>query len=86
MIVLGFLLGLVIILQAFILIGICRKNFKLNEIDARVSNLYDLVVTGIGTNMERTTKILDLLSKMTDKKKHKKKKGAKFYADNESES
>lgn len=85
-IVLALLLGIVIILQIFILVGICRKNFKLNVIGAQVSNLYDLVVTGIGTNMERTTKILDLLSKMTDKKKHKKKKGAKFYADNESES
>lgn len=82
MVVLGFLLGLIIILQIFILIGICRKNFKLNEIDARVSNLNDLLVTGVGTNMERTTEILNLLSKMTKKKK--KKKGVDIYVDNES--
>lgn len=81
MIVLGLLLGLIIILQIFILISTCRKNYKLDMIEAEVSNLYDLVVTGIGTNTERTTKILDLLSKMADKKKHKKKKD-KIYADN----
>lgn len=85
MTVLGFFLGLVIILQLFVLIGICRTNYKLNEINARVSNLNDLLVSGIGSNMERTTTMLNLLSKMT-KKKHKKKKGVKFYADNESES
>lgn len=86
MVVLGLLLGLIIILQIFILIGICRKNYKLDEIGALVSNLYDLAVTDISTNMERTTTILNLLSKMTDKKKHKKKKGENFYADNEPES
>lgn len=75
-------LGLIIVLQMFILIGICRKNYKLDKIDAEVSNLYDFVVTSVGTNTERTNRMVDLLSKMTDKKKHKKKKD-KIYADNE---
>lgn len=92
MIVLGFLLGLVIILQAFILIGICRKNNKLNELETKISVLNDLIVPAIGANAENTiriTRILDTLAdnliKMVDKqKKHKKKKGDVFYADNES--
>lgn len=86
--IIGFFLAIIILLQIFILVGTCRKNYKLDkldEIDARVSKLNDLLVPGIGINMERTTTILDLLSKMT-KKKHKKKKGETFYADNESES
>lgn len=94
MIVLGLLLGLIIILQAFILFGICRKNFKLDLIGAEVSKLCDLIIPAIGTNMENYAHVCDLL-KIIDmeisvekehKKKHKKKKGAKFYADNEPES
>lgn len=93
MTVLGFFLGLVIILQLFVLIGICRTNYKLNEIESRVSNLYDLVVTATGMNSENTIKIIHILDQLADavidlqgKKKHKKKKGNVFYADNESES
>lgn len=89
MIVLGFLLGLVIILQAFILIGICRKNFKLDVIATEVSRLSDLIVPAIGANMENYAHIVDQLndaisetsSKKKHKKKHKKMKG-KIYADN----
>jgi hypothetical protein len=89
-----FLLGLVIILQTLVLIGICRTNYKLNELDSTVSALNDLIVPAIGANAENTiriTRILDALAdnliKMVDKqKKHKKKKGDVIYADNEPES
>lgn len=89
MIVLGFLLGLVIILQAFVLIGICRKNFKLDVIATEVSRLNDLIVPAIGANMENYAHITDQLNdvneKISGKKKHKKKKGDKFYAGNGTE-
>lgn len=79
MIVLGFFLGLIIILQIFILISTCRKNYKLDLIGGEVSTLCDVVIPAIGTNMEISVE-------KKHKKKHKKKKGEKFYADNESES
>lgn len=47
MIAIGVFLAIIILLQIFILVGICRKNYKLNEIDARVLNLNDLLVTGM---------------------------------------
>ena len=93
MTVLGFFLGLVIILQLFVLIGICRTNYKLEELDATVSRLNDLIVPAIGINSENTIKIIRILDQLADavidlqgKKKHKKKKGDVIYADNEPES
>lgn len=94
MVVLGLLLGLIIILQIFTLIGTCRKNYKLDLIGAEVSKLCDLIIPAIGTNMKNYTHIMDQLTdidteisgKKKHKKKHKKKKGDTFYADNESES
>lgn len=96
MIVLGFLLGLVIILQAFILIGICRKNFKLDVIATEVSRLSDLIVPAISMNVTDMKDIKRNIGIMSDvvietngrlkkHKKHKKKKGDTFYADNEPE-
>lgn len=83
MIILGFLLGLVIILQIFVLVGICRTNYKVSEIDADVSKLNNLIVPAIGANMESIAHILDRLTDIATgtKKKHKKKKD-KIYADN----
>lgn len=84
-----FLLGLITFMQTLVLVGICRTNFKLIEIESRVSTLNDLIVPGIGANMEIIT---DVRNQLTDivksKKKYKKKKKEEytFYADNESES
>lgn len=78
------LLILVILMQLFILIGICRTNNKLNELDATVSRLNDLIVPSIGANMTYIRHILEnepTSSKKEHKKKHKKKKD-KIYADN----
>jgi hypothetical protein len=94
MIAIYFLLGLVIFMQTLVLVGICRTNNKLNELKSQVSTLNDLIVPSIGANVENTiriTRILDALAdnliKMVDRqKKHKKKKGETFYADNEPES
>lgn len=86
MIVLGFLLGLIIVLQIFILIGICRKNYKLDEINAETIELRNLIVRAIDANMQNYTHITDqlndVISGTSSKKKHKKKKD-KIYADNE---
>lgn len=90
MAVLGFLLGLVIILQIFVLVGICRTNYKLDELN-------DLIVPAISMNVTDMKDIKRNIGIMSDvvietngrlkkHKKHKKKKGEKFYADNESES
>lgn len=85
MIVLGFLLGLTIVLQIFVLIGICRKNYKLDEINAETIELRNLIVRAIDANMKNYTHITDQLNDVvsgtTSKKKHKKKKD-KIYADN----
>lgn len=97
MIVLGFLLGLVIILQIFVLVGICRTNYKLDELDVRVSTLNDLIVPAISMNVTDMKDIKRNIGIMSDvvietngrlkkHKKHKKKKGDTFYADNEPES
>lgn len=79
----------IIILQIFILVGICRTNHKLNELESTVSRLNDLIVPAIGANAENTIKIIRILDRMADNlikmvdkhKKHKKKKD-KIYADN----
>lgn len=93
MIVLGLLLGLIIILQIFVLIGTCRTNYKLHELeDLCLTENTNVVNIGlISENMKRMTNVLnrmaDALIEMVDKqKKHKKKKGGTFYADNEPES
>lgn len=85
MIILGFLLGLVIILQIFVLVGICRTNYKVSEIDADVSKLNNLIVPAIGAYTKSISYIVDQLTDVEvgtrSKKKHKKKKD-KIYADN----
>lgn len=58
MIVLGLLLGLVIILQAFILFGICRIKDKVDEL--RLIEATDMATLGlIGENMQSITHIID---------------------------
>lgn len=97
MTVLGFFIGLIVILQIIILIGICRTNYKLDELNVRVSTLNDLIVPAISMNVTDMKDIKRNIGIMSDvvietngrlkkHKKHKKKKGEKFYADNESES
>jgi hypothetical protein len=88
-IILGFFLGFVLILQIFVLVGICRTNNKLNELETKVSTLNDLIVPAIGANAENTiriTRILDTLAdnliKMVDRQKKHEKKKDKIYADN----
>jgi hypothetical protein len=88
MIAIYFLLGLVIILQTLVLVGICRTNNKLNELGLTISTLNDLIVPAIGAYTKSISYIVDQLTDISTgtKKKHKKKKGETFYADNESES
>jgi len=88
MIAIYFLLGLVIILQTLVLIGICRTNYKLNELESEVSTLNDLIVPAIGAYTKNISYIVDQLTDISTgtKKKHKKKKGDVIYADNEPES
>lgn len=94
MTVLGFFLGFILILQIFVLVGICRTNNKLNELESKVSVLNDLIVPAIGISSDNAVKIArildmmgDTIVKIYDRKKYKKKKKEEtFYADNESES
>lgn len=87
------ILVLIFVLQIFVLIGICRTNYKLHELEdlCLTENTNTVNLGLISENMKRMTNVLnrmaDALIEMVDKqKKHKKKKGDKFYVDNESES
>ena len=86
MTVLGFFIGLIVILQIIILVGICRTNNKLNELDDFTAQVH----ISSTKNTVYITRILnqmtDEIAKIRDKKKHKKKKGDTIYANNKSES
>lgn len=58
MTVLGFFLGLIIILQMSILIGTCRINHKVDEL--RLIGVTDMATLGlISENMQSITPIID---------------------------